>query len=275
MAGMDSSRKDAETQSESLESPVMAGKDTSLQPGSRSAAGDTLLSVSGMTVQYGVIHAVSGIDLEVRSGEIVALLGANGAGKSTTLRAISGLIRPSAGHIIFRGHDITRQAPHRIVRLGIGHSPEGRRVFPDLTVAENLALGAYTRKGSVEIAGDMRHIRDLFPRLSDRWRQKAGTLSGGEQQMLAIGRALMSRPALLLLDEPSLGLAPFLVKEIFRIIVGINAEGTTVLLVEQNAYQALKIAHRGYVLETGRITLTDSSSRLLENDQVRKAYLGE
>ena len=234
-----------------------------------------LLKLQNVGVHYGVIHAVEALCLDVRSGEIVTLIGANGAGKSTTLRTISGLVRASSGSIFFKGHDISRQAPHITVKAGIGHSPEGRRVFPSLTVTENLDLGAYTRSVASEIAADMDHVFELFPRLKERRRQPAGTLSGGEQQMLAIGRALMSRPSLLLLDEPSLGLAPFLVKEIFKIIQEINAEGTTVLLVEQNARQALQIAHRGYVLETGRVTLEDTGQRLLSSEAIRKAYLGE
>jgi branched-chain amino acid transport system ATP-binding protein len=236
---------------------------------------EPVLSISGIDVNYGVIHAVAGLSLEVRAGEIVTLLGANGAGKSTTLRAISGLLRPAAGSIRFLGKEISHQRPHQIVRMGIGHAPEGRRVFPALSVLENLELGAYTRGSRSEVAADLARILDLFPRLQERRTQPAGTLSGGEQQMLAIGRALMSRPTLLLLDEPSLGLAPFLVKEIFRIIKEVNTSGATVLLVEQNARQALRIADRGYVLETGRVILSDRADRLLSNDEVRKAYLGE
>ncbi|MDQ2730845.1 MAG: ABC transporter ATP-binding protein [Armatimonadota bacterium] len=237
--------------------------------------GEALLTLEGLNVHYGVIHAVEDLCIQVAQGEIVTLLGANGAGKSTTLRSISGLVRPSSGRILFRDRDITHAPAHEIVRAGIGHSPEGRRVFPALTVMENLELGAYTRSDRAGIAADAAHIFELFPRLQERRLQAAGTLSGGEQQMLAIGRAMMSRPSLLLLDEPSLGLAPFLVKEIFKIIQSINADGTTVLLVEQNARQALRIAHRGYVLETGRVTLSGPSADLLNDDQVRKAYLGE
>ncbi|MCA1595616.1 MAG: ATP-binding cassette domain-containing protein [Chloroflexi bacterium] len=234
-----------------------------------------LLELKALNVHYGVIHAVEDLELVVRAGEIVTLIGANGAGKSTTLRTISGLIRPSSGQIRFEGRDIARKAPHDIVRAGIGHSPEGRRVFPALSVRENLQLGAYFRPRSRAVEEDLDRVFELFPRLKERRLQPAGTLSGGEQQMLAIGRAMMSRPRLLLLDEPSLGLAPFLVKEIFKIITEINRSGATVLLVEQNAHQALQIAHRGYVLETGRMILTDEAQRLLKNDQVRRAYLGE
>jgi len=234
-----------------------------------------LLLLSNVSVFYDMIHAVEDLNLKVLEGEIVTLIGANGAGKSTTLRAISGLVRPASGTISFRGLQISYRPPHEIVRLGICHSPEGRRVFPEMSVTENLELGAYTRSDRQKIAEDLARIFELFDRLKERRSQPAGTLSGGEQQMLAIGRALMGRPKLLLLDEPSLGLAPFLVQEIFRIIAEINRTGTTVLLVEQNARQALRIAHRGYVLETGRVTLEDRADRLLVNDEVRRAYLGE
>ena len=235
-----------------------------------------MLKISGLNVYYNAIHALQDVSLEVSAGEIVCMIGANGAGKSTTIRSISGLVRPRSGAILFEGKALQKLPPHEIVLLGIGQSPEGRRVFANMTVHENLELGAYTReKYKDEIRKDMERAFTLFPRLKEREKQLAGTLSGGEQQMLAIGRALMSRPRLLLLDEPSLGLAPFLVKDIFRIIQDINAQGMTVLLVEQNANQALRIAHRGYVLETGRVVLTDTSANLLKNDSVRKAYLGE
>ncbi|HLJ55994.1 MAG TPA: ABC transporter ATP-binding protein, partial [Chthonomonadaceae bacterium] len=225
---------------------------------------------------YGAIRALDGVCLEVEQGEIVTMIGGNGAGKSTTIRSISGLVRPRAGQILFEGNPIQATPAHKIVALGIGQSPEGRRVFSNMTVRENLDLGAYTRSHRrTEVKSDMERIFELFPRLKERETQVAGTLSGGEQQMLAIGRALMARPRLLLLDEPSLGLAPFLVQAIFRIIRDINQQGVTVLLVEQNANQALKIANRGYVLETGRVVLADTAANLLKNDQVRQAYLGE
>lgn len=235
-----------------------------------------MLKISGLNVYYNAIHALQDVSIEVNSGEIVCMIGANGAGKSTTIRCISGLVRPRSGEILFEGKALQKLPPHEIVLLGIGQSPEGRRVFANMTVHENLELGGYTRdKYKDEIRQDMERAFTMFPRLKEREKQLAGTLSGGEQQMLAIGRALMSRPRLLLLDEPSLGLAPFLVKDIFRIIKDINSQGMTVLLVEQNANQALRIANRGYVLETGRVVLTDTSANLLKNDSVRKAYLGE
>jgi branched-chain amino acid transport system ATP-binding protein len=234
-----------------------------------------MLEVTDLDVYYGAIHALQGVSLTVRSGEIVTLIGSNGAGKSTTLRAISGLVAPRGGTMRFEGQDLARMAAHRVVAAGIGHAPEGRRVFANLTVRENLDLGAYTRRDRDGIRRDMEEVLELFPRLKERFGQQAGTLSGGEQQMLAIGRALMARPRLLLLDEPSLGLAPFLVTEIFRIIREVNRRGTTVLLVEQNAHMALETAQRGYVLETGRIVLADEGPALLANPEVRKAYLGE
>ena len=234
---------------------------------------EALLSIHGLDVYYGAVHALKGMDLEVRRGEIVTLIGANGAGKSTLLRTISALVRPRAGRIEFDGKDLLRMPAHEIVAAGISHSPEGRAVFANLTVEDNLTLGAYRRKDG-EVRGDMERMYTLFPRLRERRKQSSGTLSGGEQQMLAIARALMSRPRLLLLDEPSLGLAPLLVRDIFTTITGINREGTTILLVEQNANQALKIAHRGYVLETGRVALADSASALLTNPAVKEAYLG-
>jgi branched-chain amino acid transport system ATP-binding protein len=235
-----------------------------------------MLTISDLHVYYGAIRALEGVSLEVKQGEIVCMIGANGAGKSTTIRSVSGLVRPRQGEILFEGKPLHKLPPHQIVTLGVGQSPEGRRVFANMTVRENLELGAYTRdKHRAEVREDMEHTFTRFPRLKERENQLAGTLSGGEQQMLAIGRALMARPRLLLLDEPSLGLAPFLVKDIFRIIQDINKQGVTVLLVEQNANQALRIAHRGYVLETGRVVLADSAANLLQDDSVRKAYLGE
>ena len=235
-----------------------------------------MLTITDLHIYYGAIQALDGVSLEVNQGEIVTMIGANGAGKSTTIRAISGLVRPRQGQIVLDGKPIHTLLPHDIVALGVGQAPEGRRVFANMTVRENLELGAYSRyKHKAEIISDMDHVFVQFPRLKERERQSAGTLSGGEQQMLAIGRALMARPRLLLLDEPSLGLAPFLVQSIFRIIRDINSQGVTVLLVEQNANQALRIAHRGYVLETGRVVLADTAENLLQNDSVRKAYLGE
>jgi branched-chain amino acid transport system ATP-binding protein len=235
-----------------------------------------VLSIANLHVYYGAIRALEGVSLDILAGEIVTIIGSNGAGKSTTIRTISGLVRPREGQIVFEGQPIQALPPHEIVKLGIGQSPEGRRVFANMTVYENLELGAYTRSGqAAAIKSDLEWVFTLFPRLQERQKQSAGTLSGGEQQMLAIGRALMARPRLLLLDEPSLGLAPFLVQSIFRIIEDINRQGVTILLVEQNANQALRIAHRGYVLETGRIVLQDTAAQLLKNDSVRKAYLGE
>ena len=233
-----------------------------------------LIEVRGLDVYYGAVHALKGMQLHADPGEIVTLIGANGAGKSTLLRAISGLVRARSGTITFEGRDLTRMPPHDIVGLGISHSPEGRMVFANLSVEDNLELGAYLRRDSYAIKQDRDEVFRLFPRLLERRRQSAGTLSGGEQQMLAIGRALMSRPRLLLLDEPSLGLAPLLVREIFRTIEEINHRGVTVLLVEQNAHMALSIAKRGYVLETGTVRLEDEAKNLLRNDDVRKAYLG-
>ena len=234
---------------------------------------EVLLKVQGLDVYYGAVHALKGVDLEVRKGEVVTLIGANGAGKSTLLRTISGLVRPRAGSMTFDGQDLARLAPCKVVSAGISHSPEGRAVFANLTVEDNLVLGAYLRKDSA-VASDMERMFGIFPRLKERRRQNSGTLSGGEQQMLAIARALMSRPRLLLLDEPSLGLAPLLVRDIFQTIVEINREGTTILLVEQNANQALHVAHRGYVLETGHVTLSDTGANLLANPAVKEAYLG-
>jgi branched-chain amino acid transport system ATP-binding protein len=234
---------------------------------------EALLAIQGLDVYYGAVHALKGVALDVRRGEIVTLIGANGAGKSTLLRAISGLVRPRAGSIRFDGKDLLRLPAHDVVVAGISHAPEGRAVFANLSVEDNLVLGAYRRKDG-EVARDMERMVALFPRLGERKRQASGTMSGGEQQMLAVARALMSRPRLLLLDEPSLGLAPLLVADIFRTIVEINREGTTILLVEQNANQALKIAHRGYVLETGKVALADDAASLLANPAVKEAYLG-
>ncbi|MFA0732249.1 MAG: hypothetical protein LKKZDAJK_001915 [Candidatus Fervidibacter sp.] len=234
-----------------------------------------LLRVESVDVFYGVIQALHGITLEVDKGEIVTLIGANGAGKTTTLWTISGLLRPTRGHILFDGRDITHLPPHERVALGIAQVPEGRRVFPNLTVMENLQLGAYLRKDREGIRRDLDWVFRIFPRLAERKDQLAGTLSGGEQQMLAIGRALLAAPKLLLMDEPSLGLSPVLVQEIFRVIRTIRERGVTILLVEQNAHMALRVADRGYVLETGRIVLQGKAKELLANEAVRKAYLGE
>jgi len=241
-----------------------------------SSQSKTLLSVDDIHTYYGSIHALKGISLDVREGEIVTLIGANGAGKSTTLRSINGLNHPRTGTIVFMDEDITNRPAHEIVKMGLAHSPEGRRIFPRMSVLENLEMGAYQReKGTPEYKQDLERVYTLFPRLKERISQKAGTLSGGEQQMLAMGRALMARPRLLLLDEPSMGLAPIFVERIFEIIVEINKQGTPVLLVEQNALMALDVADRGFVLETGTIALSDSADALRQNEQVRKAYLGE
>ena len=233
-----------------------------------------MLDIKDINVYYGAIHAIKGISLYVNEGEIVTLIGANGAGKSTTLRTISGLLKPKTGTINFLGNEISGMAAHKIVREGISQVPEGRRIFTDMTVMENLELGAFIRDDKKTIAQDLKMVFQRFPRLEERKLQLAGTLSGGEQQMLAMGRALMSRPKLLLLDEPSMGLAPLLIREIFSIIVDINKTGTTVLLVEQNANMALSIANRAYVLETGRITLSGDAKKLAASEEVRKAYLG-
>jgi branched-chain amino acid transport system ATP-binding protein len=237
--------------------------------------GNVILKLEDVHTYYGSIHALKGISLEVYEGEVVTLIGSNGAGKSTTLRSINGLNRPRRGEITFRGTRITNTPPHEIVRMGIAQSPEGRRLFPRMSVLENLEMGAFQRNDKAEIRSDMDRVYELFPRLKERRTQKAGTLSGGEQQMCAIGRALMARPNLLMLDEPSLGLAPIFVERIFEIIHTINAQGTSILLVEQNALMALDAADRGYVLETGRIVLADKASLLKTNEQVRKTYLGE
>jgi branched-chain amino acid transport system ATP-binding protein len=239
-----------------------------------SASGAPLLKLDDVHTYYGTIEAIKGISLEVHEGEIVTLIGANGAGKSTTLRSIQGINRPKRGSIKFNGTDIVGHPPHEIVRLGISQSPEGRRLFARMTVLENLEMGAFQRQDKSGVREDVERVFGLFPRLAERRAQKAGTLSGGEQQMCAMGRALMARPKLLLLDEPSMGLAPVLVERIFEIITEINQQGTTILLVEQNALMALDIATRGYVLETGAVALTDEASALRTNERVRKAYLG-
>jgi len=233
-----------------------------------------LLKVENLNVFYGAIHALKGISLEVNEGEIVTLIGANGAGKSTTLNTICGFLRPRSGTIIYEGKEIIGYQTPDIVKMGISQVPEGRRIFPNLTVIENLELGAYLRWNREEMKKSMQNVFRRFPRLEERQKQMAGTLSGGEQQMLAIGRALMSRPRLMLLDEPSMGLAPVLVREIFSIIKEINEQGTTILLVEQNASMALSVAQRGYVLETGRVILQGSAKELSNNEEVKKAYLG-
>jgi branched-chain amino acid transport system ATP-binding protein len=232
-----------------------------------------VLSIRDLEVGYGTIPALHGIDLDIEKGEIVTLIGANGAGKTTTLRTISGLLKPTRGEVTFNGESIRGVKPHIITGRGISHVPEGRGIFSNLTVQDNLELGAYLRKDKISQA-EYERVFTLFPVLKDRFKQNAGTLSGGEQQMLAISRALMSRPAVLLLDEPSLGLAPQMVQTIFRVIREINAEGTTILLVEQNAHMALVTAHRGYVMETGRITIHDDTKALLASDRIKKAYLG-
>ncbi len=234
-----------------------------------------MLRLQEVHAHYGAIHALKGVNMEVEEGQIVTLIGANGAGKSSTLMAISGIIRPTSGRIIFEGEDLTHLPSHAIVRRGISQVPEGRRIFPKLTIMENLEMGAYTRADTAQIRQDLDRVFLLFPLLKDRQSQLSGTLSGGEQQMLAIGRALMARPRLLLLDEPSLGLAPKLVETIFEVIREINAQGTTIMLVEQNAHMALQVAAKGYVMEVGRIVLTDEAEHLMANENVRSAYLGE
>ncbi len=236
--------------------------------------GEVLLRLEEVHAFYGHIEALQGISLEIRRDEIVTLIGANGAGKTTTLKTISGLLHPRQGSVHFEGRDISHTPPHRLVQDGVSHAPEGRRIFSRLTVLENLQMGGYTRKPA-EIREDLERVFTLFPQLQERASQRGGTLSGGEQQMLAIGRALMCRPRVLLLDEPSLGLSPILVQQIFAIIRDINAQGTTILLVEQNALQALNVADRGYVLQTGHVVLAGTAHELRENEMVRKAYLGE
>jgi len=235
----------------------------------------TLLELTDVETYYGSIQALKGITIDVREGEIVTLIGANGAGKSTTLRSINGLNHPRRGRIKFQGRDITHDSPHSIVKRGIAQSPEGRKLFPRMTVTENLEMGAFQRSDRAAIREDMERVFTLFPRLSERKSQKAGTMSGGEQQMCAIGRALMARPTLLMLDEPSMGLAPIFVERIFETIVEVNKQGVSILLVEQNALMALHVANRGYVLETGKVALADDAKALAKNPEVRKTYLGE
>lgn len=233
----------------------------------------SMLKVEDIHVYYGSIYAIKGVSFEVNEGEIVTLIGANGAGKSTTLKTVSAMMKPKSGSITFEGKSMVGIRPHAIVGMGMAHCPEGRRVFQQMTVQENLEMGAYTRPNN-EIADSIANVYDLFPRLKERYKQTSGTMSGGEQQMLAMGRAMMSKPKLLMLDEPSMGLAPLLVEEIFRIIQNLNEAGTTILLVEQNAQMALSIANRGYVLETGRIITSAKASDLLQDEAVKKAYLG-
>ena len=234
-----------------------------------------VLEVNTVNTYYGNIHALKGLTITVESGEVVTLIGSNGAGKTTTLKTISGVLKPRTGHVSFMGKRIDNLTPDQVVKLGIAQSPEGRRIFSRMTVKENLEMGAYSRSDHAGIRSDMERVFDLFPRLKERLNQKGGTMSGGEQQMLAIGRALMSRPKVLLLDEPSMGLSPILVETIFNVVRDINRQGTTVLLVEQNAFMALQVAHRGYVLQTGSIVMEDTSENLLKSELVRKAYLGE
>lgn len=236
---------------------------------------NVLLSVNNLEVCYGMIRAIKGISFEINKGEIVALIGANGAGKTTTLHTVSGLLKPTNGTILFKGQDISKVPAHKIVYMGMAHVPEGRRVFQQLSVYENLKLGAYTRSNKKEIEETIQMVYKHFPRLEERKNQTAGTLSGGEQQMLAMGRALMSKPEIVLMDEPSMGLSPLLVKEIFAIIEELHKAGTTILLVEQNAKMALSVADRAYVLETGSIAMSGKASDMLENDDIKKAYLGQ
>jgi branched-chain amino acid transport system ATP-binding protein len=245
--------------------------ETASRPEARDGA---ILQVDDIHTYYGAIHAIKGVTLEVRQGEVVTLIGANGAGKSTTLRSINGLNRPREGRIRFQGRDITNEPPHDIVKMGISQSPEGRHLFPRMSVLENLEMGAFQREDRSTFKEDLDRVYTLFPRLAERKSQKAGTLSGGEQQMVAMGRALMASPKLLMLDEPSMGLAPIFVEKIFEIVTEINEQGTPILLVEQNALMALDVANRGYVMETGRIAITDDAKSLRQNEQVQKAYLG-
>ena len=252
----------------------MSGATVAGQAGATAGAVEPMLVVQDVHTFYGQIHALRGVTLEVAKGEVVTLIGANGAGKTTTLKTITGLLHARQGSVHFEGDDITKEAAHKLVERGIGHAPEGRRIFSRLTVLENLQMGAFSRP-KADLTPDIDRVYALFPRLKERARQLGGTLSGGEQQMLAIGRALMSEPRMLLLDEPSLGLAPILVAQVFATIKEINSQGTTVLLVEQNALQALSIAHRGYVLQTGEVVLSGTAASLRENETVRKAYLGE
>ena len=234
-----------------------------------------MLKIENLVVNYGVIQALKGISFEVNEGEVIALIGANGAGKTTTLQTISGMLQPTSGRVLLNGTDITKVPGHKIVTMGMAHVPEGRRVFPGLTVLENLKMGAYTRSNKTEISDSFERVYESFPRLKERENQLAGTLSGGEQQMLAMGRALMSKPSIVLMDEPSMGLSPIYVDEIFKIIQSISASGTTVLLVEQNAKKALAIADRAYVLETGNIVLSGDADALMHDDSIKRAYLGE
>ena len=234
-----------------------------------------MLKIEDLYVSYGMINAIKGVSFEVNEGEVVSLIGANGAGKTTILHTITGLLKPKSGSVMFEGKELTTTPAHEIVKLGMAHVPEGRRVFADLSVYDNLMLGAYTRKDKNEIAKTLEMVNERFPRLEERKKQIAGTLSGGEQQMLAMGRALMSKPRIILMDEPSMGLSPLFVNEVFDIIKKISASGTTVLLVEQNAKKALSISDRAYVLETGKIALTGKASDLINDDKIKKAYLGE
>ena len=235
----------------------------------------SMLEIRDLEVNYGMIAAIKGVSFDVNEGKVIALIGANGAGKTTILHTITGLLKAKAGSIMFEGHELTNTPAHKIVELGMAHVPEGRRIFSHLTVLENLKLGAYTRKDKDGVAADLRKVYDRFPRLAERKKQIAGTLSGGEQQMLAMGRALMSKPRIIVIDEPSMGLSPIFVSEIFDIIQSISSDGVTVLLVEQNAKKALSIADRGYVLETGKIVLAGEADELINDESVRRAYLGE
>jgi branched-chain amino acid transport system ATP-binding protein len=254
--------------------PTATGTGEAPEARDQRTAGDRVLELDAVHTFYGNIEALKGITLHVDRGEVVTLIGANGAGKTTTLRTISGTHKPRLGRVVLDGREIHHLPAHEVVSFGLAHSPEGRRVFTRMSVHENLLMGAFQRRG-VRLDDDLARVYDLFPRLKERRSQKAGTLSGGEQQMLAIGRALMSAPSVLLLDEPSMGLSPILTEQIFRIITDINAQGTTVLLVEQNALMAFNVAHRGYVLQTGLIILADTAENLAANEQVRQAYLGE
>ena len=260
--------------SEAPQQPAQPPEQPRPQPAQSGRGNGPILQVDDIHTYYGAIHALKGITLEVREGEIVTLIGANGAGKSTTLRSINGLNHPRSGTIRFQGKDITSEAPHKIVAMGVAQSPEGRKLFPRMSVLENLEMGTFQMKDRSTFKDDLERVYTLFPRLSERKTQKAGTLSGGEQQMVAMGRALMAHPKLLMLDEPSMGLAPIFVERIFEIVVEINKQGTPILLVEQNALMALDVANRGYVMETGHIALTDSAEILAKNEQVQKAYLG-
>ena len=268
----------SESPTEPAQQPAQAPTHPAPQPAQAQSVGGprngAILEVEDIHVYYGAIHALKGITLEVRGGEIVTLIGANGAGKSTTLRSINGLNHPRRGKIRFQGQDITNAPPHRVVAQGISQSPEGRKLFPRMTVLENLEMGTFQLKDRSTYKDDLERVYTLFPRLSERKTQHAGTLSGGEQQMVAMGRALMAKPKLLMLDEPSMGLAPIFVERIFEIVIEINRQGTPILLVEQNALMALNVASRGYVMETGHIALTDEASALASNERVQKSYLG-